>query len=93
MQKDPSVLLFQNGPRVAHDGNRLALWPTVRHKPQSGQEGKSFVGREPDLDPSPRGLGAEEREVAAMGAFGRLKSAIRLKQALDLGAQPLGRLQ
>jgi hypothetical protein len=59
----------------------------VRHQPQPRQEGKSFVGREPDLDASPGGLGAEERELAAIGACGRLNCAIRLKQALDLGAQ------
>ena len=91
MQKDPSVLILQSGPHAAHDGNRLALWPAVRHQPQPRQEGKSFVGREPDLDASPGGLGAEEREAAPMGACGRVKGAIRLKQALDLGAQALGR--
>ena len=92
MLKDPPVLVFQSRPHAAHDGNRLALWPAVRHQPQPRQEGKSFVGREPDLDAASRGLGAEEREIA-IGACGRVKGAIRLKEALGLGAQALGRFR
>ena len=93
MPKDPSVLLLQSRSHAAHDGNRLALWPAVPHEPQSSQERESFIGREPNLHAASRGPGAEEREVPAIGVCGRLQGAISLKQALDLGAQSLGRLR
>jgi len=93
VQKDPSVLLFQSRPHAAHDGDRQGLWPAVPHEPQSVQECKSFVGREPYLDPPPGWLGAEEREASAIRALGIWESAIRFQQALELGAQSLGRVR
>ena len=93
LPKDPSMLPFQSGPHIAHDRNRLALWPAVRHQPQSGQEGKSLVRREPNLHASARRRGAEERKGAAIGAGGSFKRAIGFKQALYPGLQPLGRFQ
>ena len=73
------MLRLQSGPHIAHDRNRLALWPAVRHEPQSGQESEGFVGREPNLHAAPRGRGAEERKGAAIGGPRKLEARDRLQ--------------